>query len=465
MFKPLVAAILALSILPFAVGCEEDDTTNADIHTALNAEDSQTNTDTVTEAIGTQSAESDSESDVHVHAFSKWATVLAPSCTKGGLRARMCSCGEKEVEELPESGHTETVMGATAATCTQTGLTEGKKCSACNTVLLEQSVIPITEHVYDGEDDTVCNTCGYERNVICLHENTVTIAGKKATCIEDGVSDGEKCTDCNTVILNQEVIPAFGHKNKIISEKKATCQAEGYTGDTVCAVCNAPISKGKVTAKTDHVNTETVGAISAAPGKEGYTGDVVCKDCGITVKKGTVIPALKNEVPHILYTLSTGKVVSLPMDADPWPYTSARANKRAEHDYEDIETKIADLTNAEREKAGLAPLTLDENGYYFTKIRAEECHVKFSHTRPDDTRWLTVYYNEGVFGMFMGENLFKVDAYAEWFETVDLAQHAVDGWMNSKGHRENILNSDYKYISVAVVRIGDSVAIVQNFFA
>ena len=47
-----------------------------------------------------------------------------------------------------EEGHTEVIDKAVKPTCTETGLTEGKHCSICNTVLVSQSVLPAAGHTF-----------------------------------------------------------------------------------------------------------------------------------------------------------------------------------------------------------------------------------------------------------------------------------------------------------------------------
>lgn len=56
----------------------------------------------------------------------------------------------------------------------------------------------------------------------CEHTNTETVPGKAATCTEAGLTDGEKCSDCGAILVEQENIPATGHN---------------YV-DGVCSVCN-----------------------------------------------------------------------------------------------------------------------------------------------------------------------------------------------------------------------------------
>ena len=104
------------------------------------------------------------------------------------------------------TGHTEVVDAAKAPTCTETGLTEGKHCSVCDTVLVAQEEVPATGHT------------------------EVVDAAKAATCTETGLTGGKHCSVCNTVLVAQEVVPAKGHTEVIDPAKAATCTETGLTG-------------------------------------------------------------------------------------------------------------------------------------------------------------------------------------------------------------------------------------------
>ncbi len=56
------------------------------------------------------------------------------------------------------NGHTEEVVPAIDATCTQTGLTEGEKCSVCGEILVAQDEIPMIPHT-DADSDGSCDIC------------------------------------------------------------------------------------------------------------------------------------------------------------------------------------------------------------------------------------------------------------------------------------------------------------------
>ncbi len=78
----------------------------------------------------------------HAHKYD--SVVTKPTCTAGGYTTHTCSrCGHTYTDsETPANGHTEVTDPAVPATCTESGLTAGKHCSACSAVLVAQEVIP-----------------------------------------------------------------------------------------------------------------------------------------------------------------------------------------------------------------------------------------------------------------------------------------------------------------------------------
>ncbi|MGM9580029.1 MAG: CAP domain-containing protein [Anaerovibrio sp.] len=102
----------------------------------------------------------------------------------------------------------------------------------------------------------------------------------------------------------------------------------------------------------------------------------------------------------------------------------------------DVAQQVLALVNEERRKAGVAPLTLSPELQSAAAIRAEEITRKLSHTRPDGTNCKTVLPN----GRYtMGENIAAGN---------NTAAKVVQQWMNSTGHRANILRSDYTELGV-----------------
>ena len=106
--------------------------------------------------------------------------------------------------------------------------------------------------------------------------------------------------------------------------------------------------------------------------------------------------------------------------------------------------KAYNLVNAEREAEGLDSLTWDANLESTSSVRSKECSQSFSHTRPNGSAWYTV--NSKIQG---GENL------AFGF---DDAASAVDAWMNSPTHKDNILYPDFEKVAISVYVTDDGTA-------
>ena len=82
----------------------------------------------------------------HTHEFGEWTVEKDASCTEDGVRIRSCSCGGKESERIFAKGHTEEIVAGPPATCTESGLAEGKKCAVCGEITVEQEEIASLGH-------------------------------------------------------------------------------------------------------------------------------------------------------------------------------------------------------------------------------------------------------------------------------------------------------------------------------
>lgn len=101
--------------------------------------------------------------------------------------------------------------------------------------------------------------------------------------------------------------------------------------------------------------------------------------------------------------------------------------------------RVVDLVNEERAKAGLSEMKLDMDVTAAADVRAREIKQSFSHTRPDGSSFSTVLQQQGVSYRGCGENI-------AWGQRTP--EQVMNGWMNSEGHRANILNKNYKNIGV-----------------
>ena len=135
------------------------------------------------------------------------------------------------------AAHTPETVPAKAATCTETGLTDGSKCSVCGTILTAQSVIPAKGHTPGGA--ATCTTA--QRCIVC-GETLVKAKGhtagapvreneKAPTCTEEGSYDeAVYCTVCEEELSRKTLkIEAAGHSPELVVGKAATCTESGLT--------------------------------------------------------------------------------------------------------------------------------------------------------------------------------------------------------------------------------------------
>ena len=197
------------------------------------------------------------------------------------------------LDVIPEHVHTEETVAGKAATCTETGLTEGKKCSECGETLVEQEVIPAKGHT------------------------EVVDAAVAATCTETGKTEGKHCSVCSEVLVEQETVDALGHKDvdpvdfvcdvcntDLCTEHQAgepvkenevesTCEKAGsYESVVKCSVCGEELSRTTVALeKADHTAGDAVvenDVASTCKVAGSYDNVVYCSVCSAEMNRNTV---------------------------------------------------------------------------------------------------------------------------------------------------------------------------------
>lgn len=118
---------------------------------------------------------------------------------------------------------------------------------------------------------------------------------------------------------------------------------------------------------------------------------------------------------------------------------------------DNIAFKILDLTNQQRAQNGLAPLIMNPALNEAAKTHSEEMLTLnyFSHNSPTVGRRSVKdrMLLAGVSPRVQFENIFM----SQGFPTSQLAQLSMDQWMQSPGHRRNILRSEVSHIGIGVV--------------
>lgn len=111
-----------------------------------------------------------------------------------------------------------------------------------------------------------------------------------------------------------------------------------------------------------------------------------------------------------------------------------------------FEEEVLRLTNSERAAHGLPPFKGGSPAAQSAAdIRAVEIATHFSHTRPNGNSCFTALTEAGVSYRRAGENIAKGHR---------TPTQVVEGWMNSEGHRTNILNADFTHLAVGYADYG-----------
>lgn len=116
--------------------------------------------------------------------------------------------------------------------------------------------------------------------------------------------------------------------------------------------------------------------------------------------------------------------------------------------------EVMKLINQERAKAGRQPLKIVPELIIAADIRARETTKKWEHIRPDGRSGLSVADDFGLDWNYLGENIAagQANPYA-----------VMNGWMNSKDHRDNILSPNFQYMGVGVAESGGVLYWTQIF--
>ena len=102
-----------------------------------------------------------------------------------------------------------------------------------------------------------------------------------------------------------------------------------------------------------------------------------------------------------------------------------------------MESQVLDLINKARTDAGIAAITRDASLDATADVRSSEIAVKFDHDRPNGGNCFDAFPS-GCSAM--GENI---------AEGQTAAEEVMADWMNSEGHRANILNASFTKVGIS----------------
>lgn len=129
----------------------------------------------------------------------------------------------------------------------------------------------------------------------------------------------------------------------------------------------------------------------------------------------------------------------------------------------EVEQMIFKKVNEERAKAGVPALTYNTAMEKYARIKSKDMGDReyFSHNDPEGKLITDRMRSDGVSYNTWGENIAYIGGVSD---PTALANQFMTNWMNSQGHRENILSTNFASIGVGVYKIGNKVYATQEFY-
>ena len=241
----------------------------------------------------------------------------------------------------------------------------------------------------------VCTRCGAINGKPLGHDYSEATCTEPATC--------SRCGETGTEALGHDYKDATCTEPKTCTRCGAT-EGEALGHDYAAATCSAPSTCKRCGATTGSALEHSYVVTSTTIDGTNKTVIYTCSVCGATKSETTQVPASES---------------------------SSAANSYI--------AEVVNLVNADRAANGLSPVTATTELNQAAAIRAQEIVSLFDHTRPDGTSCFTVLSQCNVPYMTAGENIAAGQTSPTAVETA---------WMNSPGHRQNILTAGYTHIGV-----------------
>ena len=319
----------------------------------------------------------------------------------------------------------------------------------------------ITAKTVNGKTATCKVTVKTMPTSVKTNPTALTLGKGESYTIKENTNSGSyanaanlKWTSTNTRVVT--VKKGSGNKAvlKAVGTGTASVRVTLYNGKT--ATCRVTIKKAPASVKispsslTLNVGESYTIKESTNSGSYAHAANLKWTSTNtrvVTVKKGSgnkaVLKAVSEGTANVKLTLYNGKTAICKVSVvDCNDVYSAKTDK----DYYSLSHKVYEIVNQERIKAGVKPLRFNDKVYKAAMIRAKECHKYFSHTRPNGKDCFTALSEAGVKQNYAGENI------AVGFSS---PKSVMEGWMQSSGHRSNILNPVFTDFGCGVCNTGE----------
>lgn len=225
--------------------------------------------------------------------------------------------------------------------------------------------------------------------------------------------------------------PAATTPAKTAAPAKAITAPTTQPASTPAKAATTTTPAATTPAKTDTPATSaaTTPAKAATPATPAATTPAKTDTPATTVTKPAKVTA--PATPAASASKIYGTPVSRPANATP-----ANTIEAAKLKAQQLSFDVLDLVNAERAKAGLTPLTMTKDLMDIALVRAKEIPKRFSHTRPDNTRYFTAMTMQGS---VREENIAAGQT---------TATAVVKAWMAAPNSKEIILNPAFRELGV-----------------
>lgn len=145
------------------------------------------------------------------------------------------------------------------------------------------------------------------------------------------------------------------------------------------------------------------------------------------------------------------------------PNTTTQAPTYDSSFMSEVESMIFNKVNEERSKNGLALLSYNSTMEYYARIKSQDMGDRgyFDHNNPEGELITAQMQRDGVSYSSWGENIAYIGGVSD---ASALANQFMTNWMNSSGHRANILSSNFTSIGIGVYKVGNTVYATQEFY-